>query len=76
MARNQPRLEATATAADLSTITFTFPDATNLTSRDGGHMDRVVYRFKSADEYTSQWTWYAAGKESWMEEIRCRRVRP
>ena len=34
VARNQPRLEATEISPDLSTITFTFRDATNLASRD------------------------------------------
>jgi hypothetical protein len=55
---------------------MSFRDATNLASRDAGHMDKAVYRFQSADEFTSQWSWYANGKESWMEEIRYRRPRP
>jgi hypothetical protein len=70
VARNQPRLVATAISTDLSTITFTFRDGTNLPSREAGHMDQAVYRIEGKDRYTSRWTWYQDGKERWMEEIR------
>jgi hypothetical protein len=73
-ARNQPRLLATWASPDLSEVEFTFVDATNLRSRDQGHMDRARYRFLDADRYTSRWTWYADGEERWMEEIESRRL--
>ena len=69
VAKNQPRLVMTGASADLSQITFEFLDGTNLPSRDRGHMDKVVFRFASPDSFSSQWTWYQDGKESWMEEI-------
>lgn len=75
-AKNQPRLMATDIAPDLSTITFTFLDATNLPSRDTGHMDKVVLRLRGDDAFSSQWTWYHDGAESWMEEIVHERRRP
>jgi len=75
VARNQPRLRATQIADDLSTMTFEFLDATNLPSRDRGHMDKLVLRFESADRFTSRWTWYQDGKEDWMEEIVHDRVK-
>lgn len=70
VARNQPRLEATSISPDLSTLTFTFRDATNLSGRNAGHMDKAVFRIDGPDRYTSRWTWYQDGKERWMEEIR------
>lgn len=73
VARNQPRLEATSFEDDGRTITFTFHDATNLPSRDKGHMDKAVFRFADDDHFSSQWTWYQDGKENWMEEIKCER---
>lgn len=73
VARNQPRLEATAFEDDGRTITFTFRDATNLPSRDQGHMDKAVFRFADDDHFSSQWTWYQDGRENWMEEIKCDR---
>jgi hypothetical protein len=76
VARNQPRLEATEIGPDLATIRFTFRDATNLSSRDAGHMDKAVYRIEGLDRFASRWTWYQKGKESWMEEIRYERHRP
>jgi hypothetical protein len=70
VARNQPRLIATAIGGGGSSITFTFRDATNLPSRDRGHMDSVVYRFETPDRFHSRWSFSTGGKESWMEEIR------
>lgn len=74
VAKNQPRLRATEISDDLSSITFTFLDATNLTNRDKGHMDKCVIRLSGADAFTSRWTWYQNGKEDWMEEIEHRRA--
>lgn len=75
IAMNQPRLAATSFSEDGREVTFTFKDATNLPSRNKGHMDKVVYRFIDGDHFTSRWTWYQDGKESWMEEIEYRRLR-
>jgi len=69
VAKNQPRLVATAFEEGGNLITFTFLDATNLASRNQGHMDHVVYRFIDDDHFTSQWTWYQDGQERWMELI-------
>lgn len=74
VARSQPRLEATTIEDGGRTITFTFLDATNLPSRDKGHMDKAVFRFIDEDHFTTQWTWYQEGKESWMEKIELERT--
>jgi hypothetical protein len=74
VARNQPRLRATEISQDGNTITFTFLDATNLTSRDKGHMDKALFRFDGDDRFTTKWTWYQDGQERWMEEIMMTRV--
>ncbi len=74
IAGNQPRLQATSFSEDGRTVTFTFKDATNLPSRDTGHMDKVVYRFADKDHFSSHWTWYQNGEETWMEEIEYRRL--
>jgi hypothetical protein len=75
VAKNQPRLEATAFADDGGSVTFTFVDGGNLPSRDRGHMDKAVFRFVDADHVTTRWTWYQDGTESWMEEIVLTRKR-
>jgi hypothetical protein len=72
VAGNQPRLVASEVAPDR--LRFTFRDATNLASRDQGHMDEAVIRLEGPDAFSSQWSFYQAGKTSWMEEIRYRRV--
>lgn len=70
-ARNHPRLEATRFAPD--EVEFTFLDGTNLPSRERGHMDRAVFRFADGT-FSSRWTWYQDGRESWMEEIAYERL--
>jgi hypothetical protein len=73
-AKNQPRLLATSISADGNTIEFTFLDATNLPSREKGHMDKAVFHFIDDRHFTTKWTWYQDGKEKWLEEIRMERV--
>lgn len=68
-AGNQPRLVATRISPDASEVEFEFLDGTGMESRDEGHMDRAVFRFLDGDRFTSRWTWYKGGRESWMEEI-------
>jgi hypothetical protein len=75
MAKNQPRLKATEISDDGKTILFTFLDGTNMASRDVGHMDKVRIEFgDNPNEYKSQWTFYAKGKEQWMEAVTYRRI--
>jgi hypothetical protein len=74
VAKNQPRLSLASATEDLTEVVFEFLDGTNLPTRDRGHMDKVVFRFAGPDKFTSQWTWYQDGKESWMEEIVHTRV--
>jgi GH24 family phage-related lysozyme (muramidase) len=73
VAKNQPRLVATEIEDDAKTVTFTFLDATNLASRNRGHMDRATFHFVDDDHVTTRWSWYQDGKETWMEEIRMAR---
>ncbi len=74
-AKNQPRLLATNISQDGNTIEFTFLDATNLPSRDKGHMDKAVFHFLDNNHFTSRWTWYQDGQERWLEEIKMERVK-
>ena len=69
MAKNAPRLQATAFADGGKTVVFTFVDGANIPTRDKGHMDKAVIRFEGPDRITSRWTWYENGTEKWFEEI-------
>jgi hypothetical protein len=69
VAKNQPRLEATAFADGGRTVVFTFRDGANIPTRDRGHMDSAVFTFEAPDLVRSRWTWYQDGKEKWFEEI-------
>ena len=74
VAKNQPRLVLSGSTDDGRELRFSFLDATNLASRDLGHMDDAEYRFADDDHFTSRWTWYQDGKETWMETIEFRRL--
>lgn len=69
VAKNAPRLEATAFADGGRTVVFTFVDGANIPTRDKGHMDKAVFRFETDDRVVSRWTWYENGQEKWFEEI-------
>ncbi len=75
VAKNQPRLVLKDSAEDGQFLRFEFLDGTNLPTRDRGHMDKAEYRFVDRDHFTSRWTWYQDGQESWMETIEFRRVK-
>ncbi len=72
VAGNQPRLVATEIGPE--SLRFTFRDATNLASRDQGHMDEALIRLESPNTFSSQWSFFQDGKTSWMEEIHYRRL--
>jgi hypothetical protein len=74
VAGNQPRMQATSISDGGSRATFSFLDATNLPSRDTGHMDSVKFQFRDDDHYTEQWSWYQKGQERWMEQIEMVRL--
>jgi len=61
-AGNQPRMTAT-TSADGKTISFDFLDATNLSSPDAGHMQRLVIAMLDPNHHIEQWTFNDHGKE-------------
>lgn len=71
-ARNQPRLVLVETGKDR--LAFDFLDATNLPSRNHGHMDRAVFTFLDDDRFSSRWTWFQDGRERWLEEVAYRRL--
>jgi hypothetical protein len=72
VAGNQPRLVASEIGPE--TLRFTFRDATNLASRDQGHMDEALIRLEGPDAFSSRWSFFQDGRTSWMEEIRYRRL--
>ncbi len=61
-AGNQPRMQATI-SPDGKTVTFDFVDATNLTSAQPGHMQRVIFTFSDATHHTEEWHFALPGKE-------------
>ena len=74
VAGNQPEIVLAECSSDQSELKFEFRSATNLASREHGHMDKAVFRFENQDAFTETWTWYQAGAEQWLEEVKYRRV--
>ena len=56
---NQPRMRAEVAAADPKTLTFSFVDATNLSSPSEPHMERLVVSFVDQDHFSQEWTFKA-----------------
>ncbi len=75
VARNQPRMVATRFEDGGNRIAFDFLDATNLPTPGAGHMHSSILRLVDGDRFTSRWTWFQDGEESWMEEIVYERER-
>jgi hypothetical protein len=61
-AGNQPRMQA-AISPDGKSITFTFVDATNLSSPDAPHMKSVTFNFIDENHHTEEWHFSMQGKE-------------
>jgi hypothetical protein len=62
---NQPRMQASA-SPDGKSITFDFVDATNLASRDAGHMQSVMFTFIDANHHLEEWHYLDHGKTEIM----------
>ena len=72
-AGNQPRMQGKM-SPDGKTITFSFVDATNLSSPKAGHMDHLVITMPDADHHSEEWTFVQDGKEM-KEHFELTRVR-
>ena len=59
---NQPRMQARV-SPDGKTITFTFFDATNLSTPDAGHMQRMTLTMIDENHHTEEWVFADHGKE-------------
>jgi hypothetical protein len=59
---NQPRMQASV-SPDGKIITFNFFDATNLTTPDSGHMQRMVLTMLDDNHQTEEWVFADHGKE-------------
>jgi hypothetical protein len=73
-AGNQPRMQASA-SPDGKTVTFSFIDATNLSSPKVGHMQRLVLTMPDTDHHVEEWTFVQDGKET-KEHFELARVKP
>jgi hypothetical protein len=59
---NQPRMRASA-SPDGKTLTFNFVDATNLSSPDAGHMQKMILTVLDENHHTEEWVFVDHGKE-------------
>lgn len=59
---NQPRMQASA-SPDGKTLTFSFVDATNLSSPEAGHMQKMILTVLDENHHTEEWVFADHGKE-------------
>jgi len=67
-AGNQPRMVG-AVSADGKTFTFDFLDATNITSSQPGHMQRLVLTMLDSDHHTEQWSFLDKDGKTQQHEL-------
>ena len=75
MAGNQPRMEAREFDAKSGRLHFDFLDATNLASKDAGHMHTATLFLTGADRMSAEWVYYKDSKPSFSEKFEFVRVR-
>ena len=61
-AMNQPRMQGSL-SPDGKTITFNFVDATNLSSLDAGHMQKMILTLIDDNHHTEEWVFIDHGRE-------------
>lgn len=61
-AGNQPRLRATSFGPDNSSVSFSFVDATNMSSPSAGHVDGIELKFLAPDHVTIQFHFVSGEK--------------
>jgi hypothetical protein len=59
---NQPRMQASV-SPDGKMITFNFLDATNLSTPDAGHMQKMILTIVDDNHHTEEWVFGDHGKE-------------
>lgn len=59
---NQPRMEASL-SPDGKVVTFTYLDATNLSSPESGHMQKMVLTLIDDNHHIEEWTFVDHGQE-------------
>lgn len=62
---NQPRMQASV-SPDGKTFTFTYVDATNLSTPDAAHMQRMILTVLEDNHHTEEWIFADHGKEHKM----------
>ncbi|HEV3484016.1 MAG TPA: hypothetical protein VG106_01310 [Vicinamibacterales bacterium] len=75
MTGNQPRMVARPYDAGSRELAFEFASATNLASRQAGHMRNMRIRFVDPNQIESEWEFYEGGKRSMTVSARYTRVR-
>ncbi|HYM13180.1 MAG TPA: hypothetical protein VEU62_20735 [Bryobacterales bacterium] len=75
LAGNQPRMEARSFDVKSAELAFRFLDATNLASKDTGHMHNARIRFVDADHVTTSWDFYESGRLKNTETFQYFRVK-
>jgi hypothetical protein len=75
IAKNQPTLKAETFDASSGEIQFEFLRASNLSSKNAGHMRRALYRIDDANHFTTSWEFFENGKKTMTELEKFVRVK-
>lgn len=74
-AGNQPHMQAEVYDPASNQLVFNFAGGGNLSNPNTGHMHHVLYKFASADAFTTNWAFQENGKPKFVENIEYHRVK-
>lgn len=74
-AGNQPHMQAEAYDPASNEIQFNFAGGGSLADANAGHMHNVLFKFSSADAFTTNWTFQENGKPKFVENSEYHRVK-
>lgn len=74
-AGNQPHMQAEVYDPASNQLVFNFAGGGNLSNPNTGHMHHVLYKFASADAFTTNWAFQENGKSKFVENIEYHRVK-
>lgn len=75
MTGNQPRMQARSFDQKTGELRFQFLDATNLASKEAGHMHNATIRIVDGQHLATEWEFFEGGQRKTTETFQYTRVR-
>ena len=74
MAKNRPRMQASAFDKAEGKLHFEFLDAAGMPNQQAGHMHNAVFHFQDVNHFSADWQFFEGGKPKMTESANYARV--